>query len=103
MPYIKSDLRPRIDELIEKLFEASYNEGELNYVISRICHRYILQVPILDRNYALFNSVMGVLECAKLELYDIVVSVYEDKKREQNGPVSKLELAFDESRKQCST
>jgi len=34
---------------------------------------------------------MGVLECAKLELYRMVAAKYEDKKRLENGAVSELD------------
>jgi len=37
--------------------------------------------------YATLNTVIGVLECAKLELYRRVVADYEDQKCEENGDV----------------
>jgi hypothetical protein len=38
-------------------------------------------------NYALLNELIGVLECAKLELYRRVASPYEDEKIQSNGDV----------------
>ena len=38
-------------------------------------------------NYADINSAIGVLECAKLELYRRQAAPYEDKKIEENGEV----------------
>jgi len=37
--------------------------------------------------YANINEVIGVLECAKLELYRRIAVPYEDVKKEQSGDV----------------
>jgi len=37
--------------------------------------------------YAHLNEVVGVLECAKLELYRRVVAPYEDQKMTESGDV----------------
>ncbi len=57
--------------------------GELNYLITKACVDYLGSRP----NYALLNEVIGVLECAKQELYRRVVAPYEDEKRVENGDV----------------
>lgn len=62
--------------------------GELNFVISRICHQWLLNYGV---NYTNINTVIGVLECAKLELYRQIAAPYENEKKSQNGPVSSLD------------
>jgi len=59
--------------------------GDLNYTITRAIDAYLGRKGI---NYAL-NEVIGVLECAKLELYRRIVAGYEDKKiaDPENGDV----------------
>lgn len=58
--------------------------GELNYVLSVIINNYIKDHGL---SYASINESIGVLECAKLELYRRIAGPYEDKKREENGDV----------------
>ena len=59
------------------------NPGVLNYIITRLCHWWLGDSP----NYEKFNEVIGVLECAKQELYRRKVSPYEDEKINENGDV----------------
>jgi hypothetical protein len=40
-----------------------------------------------ELSYSKINEVIGVLECAKQELYRRVASPYEDSKKEANGDV----------------
>jgi len=77
MPYIKQEDRERLF-----LNMVPYTAGELNYAITKLCADYLL-----ERDYREFNEVVGVLECAKLELYRRMVAQYEDKKIEENGDV----------------
>ena len=44
-----------------------------------------------DLCYTVLNEVIGMLECAKLELYRQVAVPYEDKKKRNNGAVSELD------------
>lgn len=83
MPYIDKSLRPRLDASLEYLIEDIQTEGELNYAITRLCKGFLSNSP----SYAEYNSVMGVLECAKQEFYRRMVTVYEDEKIKQNGDV----------------
>lgn len=83
MPYIKPDQRPAIDQHIDKL--QINDPGALNYAITRLGLRYLLSVP---DGYKSLNELIGVLECAKLELYRQHVAPYEDVKRELNGDVN---------------
>lgn len=97
MPYIKQEDREIVNQKIDDLIACVETPGDLNYVISRLCHRGF-QVPVNDGggppaelNYQNLNGLIGVLECVKLELYRTVVAPYEDRKRKENGPVSTLE------------
>jgi hypothetical protein len=75
MPYIPFDDRPWAD-IDQKTV------GELNYKITRICNTYLNKhMP----TYEQYNAVIGVLECAKLEMYRRAVAPYEDQKRNLNG------------------
>lgn len=80
MPYIPQDKRELIDE------GPGYitNAGEFNYYISSLINNYI---SYNGKSYALINEMIGVLECAKLELYRRVAAPYEDIKIQQNGDV----------------
>ena len=61
------------------------NPGELNYLISKICRDYLEEHGPAD--YELYNSVIGVLECAKQELYRRVIAGYENEKWAENGDI----------------
>ena len=80
MPYIKPEDRLHIlaDE------KSISSPGELNYFISTLINWYINEK---GKNYATLNEVIGVLECAKLELYRRIAAPYEDSKIQQNGDV----------------
>jgi hypothetical protein len=82
MPYIKQDCRYEIDRVLDCLDDV--NIGEVNYIITKLCKKYIEEN---DESYANYNSLVGVLECAKLELYRRKISKYEDVKIIENGDV----------------
>lgn len=79
MPYIVDGSRERLD-----YGDLPDNAGELNYVISTLVDDYLFHN---EKNYAYINEVIGVLECAKLELYRRIAAPYEDEKIEKNGDV----------------
>lgn len=60
------------------------NPGELNYAITLMCWLYLQSKGV---SYTNMNEVVGVLECAKLELYRRMAAPYEDTKIEENGDV----------------
>lgn len=84
MPYInKSDK----EDLKHKLVyggRSIENAGELNYMITRMIDQYLKDKTL---SYSSLNEVIGVLECAKLELYRRIAAPYEDIKISQNGDV----------------
>ena len=83
MPYVDKVARARLDG-----GAAPENAGELNYVITRCVDEYLVQKGPL--RYVNINEVIGVLECAKLELYRRIAVPYEDGKKEASGDVYKV-------------
>ena len=91
MPYINQGGRAKFEDLLETFDLLSVGDmaaGELNYVISSIVHEWLIRHRV---SYGTLNQAIGVLECAKLELYKQVVAPYEEKKKAENGPVSGLD------------
>lgn len=86
MPYIKKDRRAPIWAYDAK----PENAGELNYLITKLIDEYLKNCEKV--NYAALNEVIGVLECAKLELYRRVVAPYEDTKIIENSDVYSVRL-----------
>ena len=90
MPYIKDEERQNLEQSLASLAaqvivkEDSTQAGVLNYCISALFNE-VLKTRGL--NYRNVNELIGVLECAKLELYRRVASPYEDLKVEENGDV----------------
>lgn len=82
-PYIQPDRR----EPLRAQCGGSHpcNAGELNFVLTDLCLRY-LNIKT-KQDYAAYNEVIGVLECMKQELYRKRVAAYEDKKEQENGPI----------------
>ena len=101
MPYITKEQRELIDgpsdfttrygldSFLYKMDNIQYNDewnrspGTVNYIITRLVHWYLGDKP----NYERYNAAIGVLECAKLELYRRKVSSYESLKCAENGDV----------------
>lgn len=102
MPYIEPKQKQIIDTGVQELIQSTelvnsqfrksqidkISEGELNYMITRIVQTWCTHRGVC---YATFNAAIGVLSCVLHELYRIVVSPYEDKKIEENGPVGVLD------------
>ena len=80
MPYIEQKRRK---ELTDSLAEPA-TPGELNYAICMMALKYLDKTK---KSYQHYNDVIGVLECAKLEIYRRLVSPYEDRKIAENGDV----------------
>ena len=84
MPYIHQSDRTFFDEKISFKNNAIQTPGELNYFLTRIVDHYI---STHGKSYSTINEAIGVLECAKLELYRRIASPYEDSKIKENGDV----------------
>lgn len=90
MPYISQQKRDKIDifidDLIEELETKSFLIGDLAYIIYRICLGYLNDCNY-EGHFSVYNSVIGVLESVKLELYRKRVAPYEDTKEMENGAI----------------
>ena len=64
--------------------EKPNQAGVLNYCISALFNEVL---KTNGMNYRNINELIGVLECAKLELYRRVERPYEDDKIQSNGDV----------------
>lgn len=89
MPYIEPKLRIQFDEEIDVLIgkigmdtsRMEKRDGILNYVITRLIDK------LYKTSYTDLNAAIGMLECAKLELYRRRLAKYEDEKCKENGDV----------------
>lgn len=92
MPYIEQKERLRWEQVLNEFDEAISTHvpsaGEMNYLITSFLHRWLQLVGI---RYINLNAVIGIIECAKLELYRQVAAKYEDGKKDGNGSVSDLD------------
>lgn len=79
MPYISKDRRSALEPS-----GKPETAGELNYAVTRLVDRYLGDKGLRYHN---INEVIGVLECAKLELYRRIASPYEDRKILEEGDV----------------
>lgn len=84
MPYIPEEERQWVDPLVDALADALYTEGQTNYAITRL----LLHAWAGRPRYVQLNTIVGVLECVKLEFYRQFGEPYEDEKRKENGRVS---------------
>lgn len=84
MPYIPQNDRVDIDNKFTYTSNDIHTAGELNYAITLLINYYMNQK---GKSYSTINEIVGVLECAKLELYRRVAAPYEDSKIQQNGDV----------------
>ena len=87
MPYIKEEDRPVYDininnlcDLLSKIPQEA-KSGHLNYIITKLIK------GTNPKRYNDYNSLIGMLECCKLELYRRKIALYEDIKIEENGDV----------------
>lgn len=94
MPYIVKTERKQLDKHIDKILEHMGHVGQLNYVITRLCHKWIIK---FGKRYAYLNAIIGVLECAKMEFYAIIARPYEDIKIVENGAITNLDKDHEES------
>lgn len=101
MPYIRQPLRDTFDleidgicKIIGNYSDVSNVEGVLNYVITSILANKTSWYQVLDDDgfrYKHYNSMIGVLECAKQEIYRRMVSKYEDQCIAKHGDIEAFE------------
>lgn len=85
MPYISQESKDKVDRGLVALQLSEFEcAGDLNYAIHQLIAKYIDQN---NSSYQTYNDIVGVLDCAKMEIYRRLVSKYEDDKVESNGDV----------------
>jgi hypothetical protein len=84
MPYIKKYKRDDLNDYLDILGHNIETEGELNYAITMLCKKFIEKQ---GESYSTYNTVVGVLSCAQMELYRRMIAEYENKKIRENGDV----------------
>jgi len=96
MPYIKKELRERMEKQLSDLVTTlnlmrmqldgpstpiQEFTGVLNYTITKIC------VGMKPRNYHEYHALLGLFVAVPLELYRRRIAPYEDQKIKENGDV----------------
>ena len=89
MPYLTEDARAKLDTHITALIEVLLEEGisipgGLNYAICRVADGV---TAAKGESYSLYNTFLGSVEAAKLEIYRRMVAPYENLKQKENGEV----------------
>jgi len=101
MPYIKKENRKKFDKTISELSAKIAAEGHalgyqtlagnLNYAITTLLQKTYRESDdgshTFTLSYSDYNEMIGILECAKLELYRKHAAPYEEQKIEENGDV----------------
>lgn len=88
MPYIRQIERNALDSKIDEISTIVEHDGQLNYIITRLCHNWIIKV---GKKYTRLNQVIGVLHCAAMEFYRQLAAPYEREKHKLNGNISELD------------
>jgi hypothetical protein len=90
MPYIaeerRAELDPHVSEVISVLRKLEWNEGDLNYTISRLVGAAFEEQP----RYHTIARVTGVLKNVADEFYRRIAAPYEESAIEKNGDVSEF-------------
>ena len=87
MPYLDDEKKNKFTEVLvnlESILEFENFEGELNYIISQLANLYLLNQGVCYKN---LNTIIGSIECSKIEIYRRVAAPYEDIKIKENGDV----------------
>lgn len=85
MPYIDRDTRTHYNQLVIEMMRTEVaTPGDLNFLITTLIDRTLADHGV---NYSNINAAIGVLECAKLELYRRIAAPYEQQKISTNGDV----------------
>ena len=79
MPYVSQEVRKELDK-----GSSPQTAGELTYLIYKLMISFLRGRKAYDH----YNTVVGSVECAKMEFYRKEVAPYEDTKIKENGDVS---------------
>ena len=88
MPYIDKETRKtfekQIDEILKEISKhpEEKRDGILNYIFTKLLLGSFPKI-----NYQVYERMIGVLECCKLEMYRRKVAEYENEKAKQHGDV----------------
>lgn len=104
MPYVDDSIKNVIDSCIEEAVDlddfvdhvlkaAGFYDfqpklpGVANYIVSTIVTELLCKIGSPKHCYSGINAAIGVLECAKMELYRRVAAPYEDLAINTNGDI----------------
>lgn len=108
MPYIKQSRRPKLDPLLQKLWnvlsmkptdkrglvgleEKTLDEmkGDVNYCFTKIL---VTMLEKFGRRYHNLSNIAAIPDDVHTEFKDIFMRPYEDEKKAENGAVLPLDL-----------
>jgi hypothetical protein len=91
MPYINQTRRNELDDKMSALLSVVHQSTseEMNYIISTLLQKYIEVHDEKKLDYSACNTIVGVLECVKLEFYNKLVTPFQNTKLNQNGKIYK--------------
>lgn len=82
MPYVKQEKRPELDKIVSWMCAAGIKaDGDLNYILFKFCKYYI------PKDYNSIKNFNGELEEAVAEIRRKILAPYEEKKKDENGPI----------------
>lgn len=82
MPYIKKNLRIKMDKIIKLMKELKINaKGDLNYVLFAFCKRHVLP------SYNNYKNYCAELRQCATEIERKILAPYEDIKESENGTI----------------
>lgn len=87
MPYIEKVRRYIIDKHLLKVSDEISTSGEFNYCVYKLCKLWLDSKKV---NYDSLSDCIKTLECAKLELYRMLLVPYEDMKIKENSNVKPI-------------
>jgi hypothetical protein len=99
MPYLPRQERIELDSLIPELVDVVLAGGtnpasNMNYLIAKISDEIVMR---RGERYGLYNSLIGALECSKLEMYRRMIAPYEDEQIISHGDVYNIALHPDQT------
>jgi hypothetical protein len=102
MPFIDEARRDIFDDdidlIIQNIDSMGNIKGDVNYVITKIVHEWVLRKAFRDKsklNYATKSQGYDVLAEATAEYYRTVMGLHEDKAIKKNGPISQLDACLE--------
>jgi hypothetical protein len=82
MPYIKQEMRNKMDHVVKAMIDANLLiNGDLNYILFTYCKRCIAP------SYNNYKNFLGELRQCATEIERKILGPYEDKAIEKNGDI----------------